>query len=203
MICAAYQADLINQLYQGKLKDYVRCLESGHESWRTDTYLDIPFVIRPYGSNLAYGSVEEALQAFIQPKTLDGHNQNFCERCKKKCDARKGLRFLHFPYLLTLQLKRFDFDYSTMQRIKLNNRMTFPEELDMGPDVEDKASMFTLQLEINLELDNKSHQTESCTDSGAENEGSCHSDQMSNDFSTDDVMDEGICLDNTSSSERA
>ncbi|KAK6472595.1 ubiquitin carboxyl-terminal hydrolase 47-like isoform X2 [Huso huso] len=179
------QADLINQLYQGKLKDYVRCLECGYESWRIDTYLDIPLVIRPYGSSQAFGSVEEALQAFIQPETLDGPNQYFCERCKKKCDARKGLRFLHVPYLLTLQLKRFDFDYTTMHRIKLNDLMTFPEELDMSPfiDVEDE----------------KSPQTESCTDSGAENEGSCHSDQMSNDFSTDDGVDEGICLENSSS----
>lgn len=32
---------------------------------------------------------EEALQAFIQPETLDGPNQYFCERCQKKCDARK------------------------------------------------------------------------------------------------------------------
>lgn len=140
------QADLINQLYQGKLKDYVRCLECGYESWRIDTYLDIPLVIRPFGASQAYGSVvcdslhtmcyhdfpavlslfricsnsasnfstlavfssryecssintdgaetmfllqEEALQAFIQPETLDGPNQYFCERCQKKCDARK------------------------------------------------------------------------------------------------------------------
>ncbi|KAH0620880.1 hypothetical protein JD844_021747 [Phrynosoma platyrhinos] len=182
------QADLINQLYQGKLKDYVRCLECGYESWRIDTYLDIPLVIRPYGSNQAFASVEEALHAFIQPEILDGPNQYFCERCKKKCDARKGLRFLHFPYLLTLQLKRFDFDYTTMHRIKLNDRMTFPEELDMGSfiDIEDE----------------KSPQTESCTDSGAENEGSCHSDQMSNDFSNDDGVDEGICLESNSTVER-
>eukprot|EP00062_Callorhinchus_milii_P003936 gi/632941724/ref/XP_007886018.1/ PREDICTED: ubiquitin carboxyl-terminal hydrolase 47 isoform X2 [Callorhinchus milii] len=182
------QADLINQLYQGKLKDYVRCLECGYEGWRIDTYLDIPLVIRPYGSNVAFSSVEEALQAFIQPETLDGPNQYLCERCKKKCDARKGLKFLHFPYLLTLQLKRFDFDYTTMHRIKLNDRMTFPAELDMSPfiDVEEE----------------KSPQTESCTDSGAENEGSCHSDQMSNDFSNDDVVDEGICLESNHNSEK-
>ncbi|KAM5137777.1 ubiquitin carboxyl-terminal hydrolase 47 isoform 5-T5 [Mantella aurantiaca] len=182
------QADLINQLYQGKLKDYVRCLECGYESWRIDTFLDIPLVIRPYGSSTAFGSVEEALHAFIQPETLDGPNQYFCERCKKKCDARKGLRFLHFPYLLTLQLKRFDFDYTSMHRIKLNDRMTFLEELDMSPfiDMEDE----------------KSPQTESCTDSGAENEGSCHSDQMSNDFCTDDTLDEGICLESNSSVEK-
>ncbi|XP_053247019.1 ubiquitin carboxyl-terminal hydrolase 47 isoform X2 [Podarcis raffonei] len=181
------QADLINQLYQGKLKDYVRCLECGYESWRIDTYLDIPLVIRPYGSNQAFASVEEALHAFIQPEILDGPNQYFCERCKKKCDARKGLRFLHFPYLLTLQLKRFDFDYTTMHRIKLNDRMTFPEELDMGSFID---------------TEDESPQTESCTDSGAENEGSCHSDQMSNDFSNDDGVDEGICLESNSAAER-
>ncbi|XP_006865884.1 PREDICTED: ubiquitin carboxyl-terminal hydrolase 47 [Chrysochloris asiatica] len=182
------QADLINELYQGKLKDYVRCLECGYEGWRIDTYLDIPLVIRPYGSSQAFASVEEALHAFIQPEILDGPNQYFCERCKKKCDARKGLRFLHFPYLLTLQLKRFDFDYTTMHRIKLNDRMTFPEELDMSTfiDVEDE----------------KSPQTESCTDSGAENEGSCHSDQLSNDFSNDDGVDEGICLESNSGTEK-
>ncbi len=58
-----------------------------------------------------------------------------------KCFSTQGLRFLHFPYLLTLQLKRFDFDYTTMHRIKLNDRMTFPEELDMSPfiDVEDEV----------------------------------------------------------------
>ncbi|XP_015277116.1 PREDICTED: ubiquitin carboxyl-terminal hydrolase 47 isoform X2 [Gekko japonicus] len=181
------QADLINQLYQGKLKDYVRCLECGYESWRIDTYLDIPLVIRPYGSSQAFASVEEALHAFIQPEILDGPNQYFCERCKKKCDARKGLRFLHFPYLLTLQLKRFDFDYTTMHRIKLNDRMTFPEELDM-------ASF--------IDIEDESPQTESCTDSGAENEGSCHSDQTSNDFSNDDGVDEGICLESNSAAER-
>ncbi|EPY74169.1 ubiquitin carboxyl-terminal hydrolase 47 [Camelus ferus] len=158
-------ADLINELYQGKLKDYVRCLECGYEGWRIDTYLDIPLVIRPYGSSQAFASVVCTFQL-----------------------TAYGLRFLHFPYLLTLQLKRFDFDYTTMHRIKLNDRMTFPEELDMSTfiDVEDE----------------KSPQTESCTDSGAENEGSCHSDQMSNDFSNDDGVDEGICLESNSGTEK-
>ena len=38
----------------------------------------------------------------------------------------QGFKFKHFPYILTLHLKRFDFDYSTMQRIKLNNRWVWP-----------------------------------------------------------------------------
>ncbi|XP_005108001.1 ubiquitin carboxyl-terminal hydrolase 47 [Aplysia californica] len=129
------QANLINQLYQGKMKDYVKCLECGYESARVDAYLDIPLVIRPFGSTETHDTVEKAMNAFVQPETLDGSNQYFCEKCNKKCDAHKGLKFVSFPYLLTLQLKRFDFDYATMHRIKLNDRMTFPERLDLNPFV--------------------------------------------------------------------
>ncbi|XP_014675692.1 PREDICTED: ubiquitin carboxyl-terminal hydrolase 47-like [Priapulus caudatus] len=126
------QADLINQLYQGQLKDYVRCLDCGSESARTDAFLDIPLTIRPFGATTVFKSVGEALQAFVEPETLDGTNQYFCEQCNKKCDAHKGLEFVKYPYMLTLQLKRFDFDYSTMHRIKLNEKVTFPEILNLN-----------------------------------------------------------------------
>ncbi|XP_077530033.1 ubiquitin carboxyl-terminal hydrolase 47-like isoform X1 [Haemaphysalis longicornis] len=129
------QAKLICQLYEGKLKDYVKCLECGSESAREDTFLDVPLVVRPFGSTRSYGSVEEALRAFVTPETLDGSNQYHCERCGRKCDAHKGLKFVRFPYLLTLQLKRFDFDPATMHRIKLNDKVTFPEMLDLNPFV--------------------------------------------------------------------
>ena len=35
----------------------------------------------------------------------------------------QGLKFISFPYLLTLQLKRFAFDYATLHRVKLNDRL--------------------------------------------------------------------------------
>jgi len=62
------------------------------------------------------------LESFVTPEILDGTNQYQCDNCGCKCDAHKGLKFVSFPYLLTLQLKRFDFDYNTMHRIKLNDR---------------------------------------------------------------------------------
>lgn len=126
------QANLINDLYEGKMLDYVKCLECSTEKSREDTFLDIPLPVRPFGSNVAYNSVEEALRAFVQPETLDGNNQYHCEKCNKKCDAHKGLKFMKFPYLLTLHLKRFDFDYSSMHRIKLNDKVVFPEILNLN-----------------------------------------------------------------------
>ncbi|XP_052243350.1 ubiquitin carboxyl-terminal hydrolase 47-like isoform X4 [Dreissena polymorpha] len=131
------QEHLINQLYQGRLKDYVKCLECSNEKAREDMYLDIPLVIRPFGSTVTYKSIQESLNAFVQPETLDGRDQYFCEKCNKKCDAHKGLKFISFPYLLTLQMKRFDFDYSTMHRIKLNDKMSFPEILNLNYLIEE------------------------------------------------------------------
>ncbi|XP_041351651.1 ubiquitin carboxyl-terminal hydrolase 47-like [Gigantopelta aegis] len=135
------QENLISQLYQGKLKDYVKCLECKNESARTDTFLDIPLVIRPFGSTETYGSVEEAMRAFVQPETLEGSNQYYCDRCQKKCNAHKGLKFLTFPYLLTLQMKRFDFDFTSMHRIKLNDKMTFPDILHLNTFIDTEASL--------------------------------------------------------------
>ncbi|CAD7004861.1 unnamed protein product [Ceratitis capitata] len=126
------QMNLIASLYEGKMIDYVKCLECNTEKTRADTFLDIPLPVRPFGSTVAYGSIEEALRAFVQPETLDGNNQYFCEKCNKKCDAHKGLKFKNFPYILTLHLKRFDFDYQTMHRIKLNDKVTFPQMLNLN-----------------------------------------------------------------------
>lgn len=48
------------------------------------------------------------------------------------CKAHKGLKFESFPYILSLQLKRFDFDYTTLSRFKLSNPVTFPEILNVN-----------------------------------------------------------------------
>ncbi|CAD6193951.1 unnamed protein product [Caenorhabditis auriculariae] len=123
---------LIQDLYRGTMQDFVKCLKCGRENVRPDFFLDLPLAVKPFGAMNAFKSVEEALQAFVAPELLDGSNQYHCECCKSKQDAHKGLRVTHFPYLLTIQLKRFDFDYNTMHRIKLNDKMTFPDILDLN-----------------------------------------------------------------------
>ncbi|EDS44196.1 ubiquitin carboxyl-terminal hydrolase 64E [Culex quinquefasciatus] len=126
------QSDLINRLYEGRMIDYVKCLECNTDKQREDKFLDIPLPVRPFGSTVAYENIEDALRAFVQPEILDGNNQYHCETCNKKCDAHKGLKFTKFPYILTLHLKRFDFDYQTLHRIKLNDKVTFPQTLNLN-----------------------------------------------------------------------
>lgn len=175
------QADLINRLYEGTMTDYVKCLECSTEKSREDKFLDIPLTVRPFGSTVAYSSVvhlslnnfkrsikiiffqEEALRAFVQPETLEGNNQYLCERCGKKCDAHKGLKIKKFPYILTLHLKRFDFDYSLMNRIKLNDKVTFPENINLNGFIQkEKGESPTETVEEAVKCDDSS-----TTDSGS------------------------------------
>ncbi|POM60501.1 hypothetical protein PHPALM_30633 [Phytophthora palmivora] len=130
--------NLVNDLYQGALKDYVQCCECGYESSRVDNFLDLSLVIRPFGSTEMMKTVEEAIELFLRPEMLEKENQWMCDRCKVKRDAIKGLKFSKLPYILMLQLKRFDFDYATMNRIKLHNKVTFPKYLDMNSYVSDE-----------------------------------------------------------------
>lgn len=126
------QADLINQLYQGRMKDCVQCLQCGWESSKTVAYQDVPLAVKPFGEGRAYSAVEESLRAFCSHELLDGNNQWFCEKCGTKVDAHKSLKFITFPYLLTMHLMRFDFDYNTLRRIKLNHRISFPDVLNLN-----------------------------------------------------------------------
>ena len=123
---------MLNSLYQGALVDYVICQECGFESQREDTFMDISLTIKNEFDNIYNKSVQEALENYIASETLSGKNQYQCDKCNKKVNALKGLKFKKFPPLLTLQLKRFALNYQTMMRIKLNDYVSFPVILNVN-----------------------------------------------------------------------
>ncbi|KAL0478549.1 hypothetical protein AKO1_008138 [Acrasis kona] len=116
----------IDDLYQGTMRDYVICETCKHVGGRKDTFLDLQLVIR----NVEH--LDQAIEQFQIVEKLQGENQYFCEKCNKKSDAKKGLKILTLPDILTLHLKRFNVDYETMTKVKLNNQVIFPTTLDMN-----------------------------------------------------------------------
>jgi ubiquitin carboxyl-terminal hydrolase 47 len=127
------EENMIKKLYEGKMIDYVRCSNCNQESKRKDTFLDISLTVKSKFDNIYNESIEKALYNFIKPETLGEGNQYFCGNCQSKQDAVKGLKFKKLPYVLVMQLKRFDLDYETLQRIKLNDKVTFPTILNANP----------------------------------------------------------------------
>ena len=64
---------------------------------------------------------------------LEGDNQYLCEKCDKKVDALKRTSFKKLPRYLMIGLKRFEYDYDRMMRVKVNDYCEFPMDLNMEP----------------------------------------------------------------------
>lgn len=122
---------VIKALYKGVTKDYVQCRHCHHDSG-TEAVFQVLFIqIRPFGAP-AITSVEEGLANYFKPESLTEENQYACEPCGTKRDADKGTRLDKVPYVLTLSLKRFEYDWEQDATAKVNERVTFPEVLDMA-----------------------------------------------------------------------
>jgi len=71
---------------------------------------------------------------------LEGDNKYFCEKCGKKVNTLKRACIQDLPNTLLVHLKRFEFDYDTMRKYKLNDCIEFPiDELDMTPYTKEVA----------------------------------------------------------------
>ena len=78
-------------------------------------------------------SLHESLTAFIQGDMLEGDNAYFCAKCDKKIDTLKRTCVKILPRYLYISLKRFEFDFDRMIRVKVNDYLEFPTHLDMFP----------------------------------------------------------------------
>ena len=78
----------------------------------------------------------ESLDSFIEGEKMDGDNCIFCEKCNRKMPAVKSQNFQELPRILIFVLKRFEFNYNTMQKFKINDYYEFPLELNMNKYVQ-------------------------------------------------------------------
>ena len=123
-------AGVIASLFQGKEKDYLRCEECGQENSKTEVFNSVLVPVKNFGDPYPISSVEEGLRKYYTAERLCGDNQWECPRCKKRVDAMKGLGLTKVPYLLSVNLQRFVFDWEREQAVKLQEKVSFPLELD-------------------------------------------------------------------------
>lgn len=99
------------------------CNECKTISEREEVFSDISLQVK------GCKSIIESLSMFVSEEQLDLDNKYFCEKCNKKVDAVRRVRIRRFPPILTLGLNRFEIDWKTMDRKKLNDNLEFPLEL--------------------------------------------------------------------------
>jgi len=117
--------DLFKFFFGIKVVDELKFVDCGHKRYNEFFYNSIQLEIKEFNN------INESLKNYFKTEIMDGDNKINCEQCKIKRTCHKHLIFKSLPNILVIALKRFEFDYNTMLKYKLNKYFEFPFKLDM------------------------------------------------------------------------
>lgn len=67
---------------------------------------------------------------YIKPDVLEGDNKYQCDAYDRKISAHRRSYLKDLSNMVVINLKRFEFDYNSMQRLKVNDYCEFPERIN-------------------------------------------------------------------------
>ena len=135
--------NVLPQLFCGKVKTYISCINVDYESSRVEDFWDVQLNVS--GNR----TIEDSFRDYVQVEKMDGENQYFAGDKFRLQDANKGVIFQSFPEVLHLQLKRFEYDIERDAMMKINDRYEFPEVFDAAPYLSedaDRSESYVYQL---------------------------------------------------------
>ncbi|XP_028285285.1 ubiquitin carboxyl-terminal hydrolase 47-like [Parambassis ranga] len=103
-------------MFEGQLSETTKCSKGHSINEEMNPFWMIPLSLRD-NCDATY-SVEKGFERVFNKKTFSGDNSVFCPDCETKMEATSGCTMETSPPILTLLLKRFDFDYTTMSHVK-------------------------------------------------------------------------------------
>jgi ubiquitin C-terminal hydrolase len=106
------------------------CIGKGacrHKSERAEVFMTLPVQVKNKKSLI------ESLESFVEGEILENDNAYECDYCESKVTALRRVCIKHLPNILIIVLRRFEFDFDTMNRLKVNDYCEFPMEINMEP----------------------------------------------------------------------
>lgn len=126
MIKGTKEESVMKNLFYGVFANELICKGCPHTSEREETFMAVSVQVKDKHSLM------ESLDAFVEGEMLEGDNAYYCEKCEKKRDTLKRCTIKRLPNVLFIELKRFEFNFDTMSKTKLNDYCEFPMDLDMA-----------------------------------------------------------------------
>ncbi len=130
----AKQPDLVARCFGGEVVNQIICKEPGvdYVSERVEAFKALTVEIK------GKMQIEDSLKLFCEGELLEGDNAYYCDAIEppRKVPALKRVCIRSPPTNLLLHLKRFEFDFSTMRKYKVDDYCAFPLELDLFPYTE-------------------------------------------------------------------
>ena len=91
-------------LFEGRMRNYIQCLDSEYCSERVETFYDIQLQVK------GMKNVQQSFEKYTESEMLDGDNQyDAGPEHGGKQNAKKGVNFLSLPPVLHLYLNRFEY----------------------------------------------------------------------------------------------
>ncbi|KAK1866716.1 hypothetical protein I4F81_009231 [Pyropia yezoensis] len=118
---------LLEETFCGKLVNQIICRDLPFVSERQESFYVLSLDVKDKRSVL------DSLDFYVQGDVLDGDNKYFCSQYDQHVVALKRTCLGALPHTLILHLKRFEFDFDTMRKVKVNDYCEFPAVLDMAP----------------------------------------------------------------------
>lgn len=120
--------DRFRSFFGGQIVTQIKSVDCSHVSERIEDSAAIQCEVK------GKANLFESLEAYVQGDVMEGDNKYKCESCGGRfVTAVKRSCLKEVPSNLIFHLKRFDFDLTTLQRSKINDRFEFPAEIDMTP----------------------------------------------------------------------
>lgn len=120
----------IQQLFQGKLHNYLECVNVDFKSTTEETFYDLSLNVK------GCRNVIESFDKYTEVEMMDGDNKYRADGFDELQTAKKGVKFLKLPPVLQLHLKRFEYDFTREAMVKINDRYEFDTEMDLSSYVE-------------------------------------------------------------------
>ena len=105
----------IGRIFGGYLRNELKCLKCNYSSQTFNHFLDLSLEITK-----GISTVTDAIKAFTAKERLDCGNEWKCEKCKMKVQATKQLMISSAPVILTIHLKRFNYNGKINKQIGFN-----------------------------------------------------------------------------------
>ena len=112
--------NFIKKHFGGVLSNELICKGCPHYSEREEQFLAISLQVKNKKT------IQESLASFVEGEMLEGDNAYLCEQCEKKVPTLKRVCLKKLPNHMILVLKRFEFDFDNMSKVKVNDSCEFP-----------------------------------------------------------------------------
>ena len=114
-----------NKMFTGKYNNYIQCLYVDCRREIEESFNEIQLTVK------GYKNLYESFDSYTAEEILDNEDKYETEKYGKQ-KAKKGIKFISFPPVLFLQLKRFEYNSKKDIMVKINDYFEYYNEIELG-----------------------------------------------------------------------